>query len=125
MTCLSLTGAEPNRRRVQFQDASKRPALDSASYHFDVDGYCYHAECDLDLRASVSTIGLLDSSVKCHGDEITIITAVSEVVGFSVPAALKTMRVRILRDGLIIYDEVVGTRACPEQGLCVIDLMAP
>src|SRR6187549_3762542 len=57
MTCLDLTGGDTRTRDVQFQDLAKPgelPGLDNALYQIEVDGYCYHTECNLDLRAPLT-----------------------------------------------------------------------
>jgi hypothetical protein len=128
MTCLSLTGGDPGRRYVQFQDSAKpdvQSALERAVYHLEVDGYCYHAECNLDLRDVVTAAsGSLEPNVHCRGGDIVMIVSDWTVTGFSVPAGLKKMRVRVQRAALTVYDETVGARACLARGLCVVDSMA-
>jgi len=126
MTCLDLTGGDTRTRDVQFQDLAKPgelPGLDNALYQIEVDGYCYHTECNLDLRAPLTAIGMLESRVKCRGGDIGWVGTEWQVMGLSVPAAVKTIRVRVLRNGLSVYDDTVGTHPCPERGLCVIESM--
>jgi hypothetical protein len=120
-TCAALRDGSPLVRAISFTDPTRPGLADQAMYSLDVSGYCYHVECTLDLREAPEQLdGWLDSRLKCRGSSITFRTTETTVDGFLVPRALRTLHVRLHRNGLQIFDDTLGRHPCP-YGFCIID----
>jgi hypothetical protein len=123
-TCADLRSGSHALRGISFTDPTLPGLADQAIYDLDVSGDCYHAECTLDLRESPTQLDdWLAAKLKCRGDNITFNTTESAVDGFMVPRAVRTLHVRVLRNGSKLYDDTVGRHACP-YGFCVVDCCA-
>jgi len=121
-TCADLGKGNPAVRGISFTDPTQpSPGLaDQAVYALDVSGYCYHAQCTLDLRTAHEQLDdWLTPKLKCRGSSITFNTSESAVDGFMVPRALRTLHVRLIRNGSKMYDDTLGRHACA-YGFCVV-----
>jgi len=113
-TCAHVGDGKPQLYLVS-DSGSSRAQLDPGFYHFDASGFCYHAECDLDLRdppMGLPPEGWFRSRRKCRGDELSFVTGLSVVSGFMAPAAVKKLKLRVVRDGKVLFDDTVDEHAC-------------
>ncbi len=107
---------------MNFRDTTKSPTtppLDRGLYRVSVVGDCYQAECELDLRqdhALEESTG--NSHVTCQGDELYLTKSLGDLYGVGVPGALRTVNVRIVRDGKPLYDGAIE-QGCSKLGFCV------
>ncbi len=100
---------------------SGRPLLDPGIYHLDLTGYCYRAECNIDLRESFADHEVWpDSKVSCRGS-VDLINTNESVTGLLVPHALKTLNLRVMRNGAKSYDGDILTDEPCTSSFCFVN----
>jgi hypothetical protein len=122
-TCHDLKSpADDYGREVLFLSGERTYAtIGQGLFHIELRGYCYYAECDLDLREIPETMsGFLASRMTCRGDKVWFQEQEFYVDAFIVPSELKTLRARVVRNGVVVYDDIVGREQC-YAGFCLFD----
>jgi len=94
------------------------------NYELSLAGEAYAAEC----RFKIVDVDLGDSDPEtCTGDEVYLLWGVFSVMGVTLPERLSAVRVRLVRDGVPLYEGTVNqSTSCEdfvatseESGVCV------
>lgn len=82
-------------------------------YTIALESECYAAAAHFEL-------GHRDWPVTIEGDDLSLIVHETNVVGLVVPARSSPLRIRITRDGSVVFDRTIAGTDCPEEpGLCI------
>jgi hypothetical protein len=104
---------EKFRELVIGNDSSPFEPLDPGHYTLSVTGECYAATARFTLNPRE-----INWPVDMDGDDLDLISHETNVIGLVVPARPATIKVRIVRDGTVVLDQIVNEETeCPTKEL--------
>jgi hypothetical protein len=115
-------GKTPCRNGVELRFANGD--LPGGEYSITVTGAGYATECSVFWKDPPADTGRPElGSIRCRGDELLVHSASGYFAGLTIRATPPVVKVRIVRNGKVIYDDAVSPNydvdMHPPPGICI------